>query len=51
MLDPTVQLAEALALQRRVRRMLIELLVTPDARRNQWTPALCKVVRELAASP
>jgi hypothetical protein len=49
--DLSGPLAEALALQRRVRRMLVELLVTPDARRNQWTPALSGIVRELAESP
>jgi hypothetical protein len=31
--------------------MLVELLVTPDARRNQWTPSLSGIVRELAESP
>jgi hypothetical protein len=46
--DLSAPLAELRTQQRRVRCMLVGLLRTPDARRNVWTPTLCRVLRELA---
>jgi hypothetical protein len=46
--DLAVPLAELRAQRRRVRCVLVGLLRTPDARRNVWTPTLCRILRELA---
>ena len=46
--DLAVPLAELRTQQRRIRCMLVGLLQTPDARRNVWTPTLCRILRELS---
>jgi len=46
--DLAVPLAELRTQQQRVRCILVGLLRTPDARRNVWTPTLCRILRELA---